>query len=171
MRPFGTIALCLLCACAPRYAPTSSATGKPVLVSGTRQPGSNTTEPVPVRSRYLETEIAGVLVMGEAVGFFIKVKLLESPTGRIVVRTRFESPSGGKPAETNSELPPDTNELLLSSPEPVVGVRGSTTYTVSISLLQPADGDQPIDTLVQSLRSYVDNTTGKVHVKNSLQAQ
>jgi hypothetical protein len=59
--------------------------------------------------------------------------------------------------------------VRFSSPDVVWGIRNYQDYTIRASVFTSRDSTQPIDTLIQPVRAYVDTTTDEVRVYNRMQ--
>jgi hypothetical protein len=128
------------------------------LVSGTYLPGSNVTEPAPARSRYLETLHGGILIIGEAVGFYLNTRVREAPKAPLYITVEYPDPMGGAPATNDMEFLPVATELQFSSPGAVRGIKLYADYQIIVRVFDKKGSDAPIDTLVQTVRAYVDTT-------------
>jgi len=128
------------------------------LVSGTLIPGSNTTEPHPVQSRYLETLHGGLIVIGDAVGFYLFTRVREAPATPLFITVEYPDPLGGPPARNEMDFVPSATELRFSSPGAVKGIKIYAEYQIIVRVFDRKGSDVPIDTLVQTVRAYVDTT-------------
>lgn len=130
--------------------------------SGIHKKGSDITEPRARKSRYLQTADGGVAVVKGGSGLFIDVVMAERPVKPLHMKINFQNPGGGVLTD-EMILTPDMDDtyLSLSVPEFQRGLRSYQDYTITIQLRNSKGDKQPVDTLVQKVRSYVD-TTGPV---------
>ena len=126
------------------------------LVSGTFMPGSNSTEPRPAQSRYLETLHGGLIVIGDAVGFYLFIRVREAPAAPLYITVEYPDPLGGPPITNDMDFLPVATDLHFSSPDAVRGIKLYSDYQIVVRVFDKKGSDSPIDTLVQTVRAYVD---------------
>lgn len=66
------------------------------------------------------------------------------------------------------DLKPEMYEVQFTSPDVVWGIHNYGTYTIRVSVFAERESKQPIDSIVQPLRAYVDTMTGAVRVYNRM---
>jgi hypothetical protein len=128
---------------------------------GTYQKGSNVTEPRPKRSAYLETLHGGVVVMPEGAGYYLFTRVIKKPEKELYVTVEYEDPMGGKPFVNDMAFVPTAEELHFSAPEFIRGLKGYGDYEVVVRVFESKSATQPIDTLRQTIRSYIDTRGAK----------
>jgi hypothetical protein len=133
-------------------------------ISGTRLPGSNVTEPEPMHSRYLETVNGGLIVIGKAVGFYLNTKVREKPATPLYITIEYPNPSGGPPATNDMDFLPTATDLQFSSPGAVRGIKMYADYQIVVRIFDHKGSDLPIDTLIQTIRAYIDTTGSQPRV-------
>ncbi len=149
-----TIALFLIAA--SLFCVSSTHAAQPALVTGTYQKGSNNTEPRPKRSTYLETLHGGVVVMPEGAGFYLFTRVIKKPENELYVTVEYENPLGGKPFVNDMAFVPTAEALHFSAPEFIRGLKSYGDYKIVVRVFESRSATEPIDTLKQSIRSYVD---------------
>jgi hypothetical protein len=140
------------------------------LVSGTRISGSNVTEPQPAKSRYLETLHGGLFVIGDAVGFYLYTRVREAPAVPLYITVEYPDPMGGKPVTNDMDFLPVATELEFNSPDAVKGIKLYSDYQIIVRVFDKKGSDVPIDTLVQTVRAYVDTTGSHPRVFKKIRA-
>lgn len=174
MRQFiAYMCLLLLTACASTTNTRPIATSKqPVLVNGTYMPGSNITEPRPRESQFFRTDHAGFVVLEKGAAYYLQARVLKSPPSTYYIRIEYENPQDKSHPFTNDmDLTPTMDGVRFSSPDVVWGIRNYTDYTIRVAVFTSRDSRQPIDTLIQPVRAYVDTTTGEVRIYNRMEAK
>jgi hypothetical protein len=163
--------LLLLTACASTTSTRPiAATTQPVFVKGTYMPGSNITEPRPRTSQFFKTDHAGFVVLKKGAAYYLQARVLKSPPSTYYVRIEYENPQDkSHPFVNDMELTPTMDGVRFSSPDVVWGIRNYQDYTIRASVFTSRESTQPIDTLIQPVRAYVDTTTDEVRVYNRMQ--
>lgn len=143
----------------------------PVKISGTLLKGkSNMTEPQPVSSKYLEVVAAGAVLIERGSGLFIYLKFVEKPTEGLYFKIVYPNPKDpDNPLINDYEYKDGIEELNLSSPDVIWGLKGYQTYKIKIYVYEYKGAAEPIDVLEQNVRSYVDTQESDVLIfKNIL---
>lgn len=133
-----------------------------VLIMGTHQRGSDLTEPMPRKSEYLETLHGGIVVIGNAAGFYLNTKVIKKPAKELYVVVEYENPNGGKPFVNDMRFKPTNEELHFSSPDFVRGLKRYSNYTITVRIFESKGAAKPLDTLKQTIRCYVDTRRDKL---------
>jgi hypothetical protein len=151
------------------FAVTSTIRGaEPGLVSGTYQKGSNITEPRPQKSQFLQTIHGGIAVIGADAGFYLLTKVIKKPDKTLYIRIEYENPAGGSPLQNDMTFEPSAKRLLFSAPRFVKGLRSYSDYAITVKIFPSREAEEPIDTLRQTIRSYVDTRGQKAQLYNRL---
>lgn len=144
--------------------------GKPVFSKGTYMPGSNITEPRPVKSRLLSVEHGGFVILESGAAYYLHAVLNEPLTSNVYLRIEYENPRDREhPFVNDMELTPETRAVRFSSPDVVWGIQNYKDYTIRVTAFSSRQSSEPIDSLVQPVRAYVDTTTDKVRVFEGMQ--
>jgi hypothetical protein len=138
------------------------------MVRGTRTAGSNITEPSPRSSRYLETQHGGFAVVGEKVGPYLQVKVRESPAKPLFIRIHYQTADKNRSLTNTAPFLPRSGGFIFSSPEHIPGIRIYRDYLIRVEIFESSDSSQPVDTLIQPVRSYVDTTGDTVKLFNNV---
>jgi hypothetical protein len=139
--------------------------GKPTMLKGTYMAGSNVTEPRPQKSRFLQTDNAGIVLLKGGAAYYLQARVMNSPAKGFYYRAEFENPRDKtRPFFIDGEVSGQADGLLLSSPDLVWGFRSYADYTIRVMVYENRSSSTPIDTLVQKVRCYADTTTGEVRV-------
>lgn len=145
---------------------------QPLFLNGVYKPGSNVTEPRPAESRYLKTDSGGILVVDAGAGFYLKVVMRQPLKESLYVKVEYENPEHpGIPSVNDAVLGPDDEGFVFSSPTVYKGLKGYSDYTIKVLIFRSRTDSQPIDTLTQRVRCYVDTTTSKIKVWSELTHQ
>ena len=151
---------------------TSSVRGaKPVAVMGTYQKGSNFTEPRPKKSNYLQTVHGGIVVLGSDAAFYLLTKVIKKPDKKLYVRVDYENPDGGSPLQNDMLFEPSMEWLRFSAPHFVKGLRSNSDYVITVRIFPSREAREPIDTLRQTIRSYVDTRGPKAQFYKRLKVK
>ena len=142
----------------------SALAAEPKLIAGVFSRGHNITEPKPQKSRFLETIQGGVVVLDEIAGFFLTVRVTESPGESMYIRAEYEDPLGGPSKTNDQEFNPADKGFAFSSPAHVPGLKNYQDYMVTVSVYRHKSDAEPIDVLRQKIRSYVDTTGSEIKV-------
>jgi len=129
---------------------------EPVVVMGTYQKGSNFTEPRPKKSKYLQTIHGGIVVMGSDAAFYLFTKVIKKPDKKLYIRVDYENPDGGSPLQNDMWFEPSLEGMRFSAPHFVKGLRSYADYVITVRIFTSREAREPIDTLRQTIRSYVD---------------
>lgn len=141
---------------------------EPRLVIGTYQKGNNVTEPRPKKSEYFETLHGGVLVVGDDAGYYLFTKVIKKPAKDLYIVVDYENPSGGKPLTNDMEFKTTAEELHFSAPAFVKGLKSYSDYEIIVRVFESKEAKEPIDTLKQTIRCYVDTRGPKAKMFNRL---
>jgi hypothetical protein len=144
----------------------------PIYVSGVNIAGaSNVTEPRPKKSSYLETLAGGIILIERGAGFFLNVKILKEPESKLYFKIEYPNPANpSKPLINDIEYEEGMVALHLSSPDVIWGLKGYARYTIKVSVFSKKSDSEPIETLTQSVRSYVDTQDNEILIfKRTLQ--
>lgn len=136
---------------------------KPAMIKGTYMAGSNVTEPRPRSSRYLQTEHGGFVVIGQKAGHYLQARVREAPRKTLFIRAYYEA-GNGQTLSTSGKFTPDAKGFVFSPPDFVTGIRCYQDYSIRVEITESESSRQPIDTLVQPVRSYIDTTSGTVRL-------
>lgn len=128
------------------------------MLFGVYEPGHDLTEPRPRKSEYLETKSGGVLVLPDGAGLFLFARVIKRPASELYITVEYENPQGGAPLTNDMRFETKAQEFGFSAPSLQPGLRRYATYTITVKIWEKKGGAQPIDTLVQKVRSYVDTT-------------
>ncbi len=133
-------------------------------------PGANITLPRPCQSQFFKVSDAGFLILkNKDAAYYIRGNLSEGRVKPYFVRVEYDNPQDeSQPFENEADLTPDKNYAVFTSPDAVWGIHYWKTYTIRVSIFDNRESKQPIDTIVQPLRSYVDTTSGEVRIDNHL---
>jgi hypothetical protein len=143
-------------------------TAEPLLVSGTYQKGSNITEPRPQKSHFLQTIHGGVAVLDGDAGFYLLTKVINKPDKTLYIRVQFQNPAGRSPLQNDMAFEPSAERLLFSAPRFVKGLRSYSNYAIIVKIYASREAPEPIDTLRQTIRSYVDTRGQRAQLYNRL---
>lgn len=137
----------------------------PLYVMGTYQKGSNTTEPKPRKSKYLQVMTGGAIVVENGAGFYLKTAVIKKPEKELYLKVFYTNPRDKKKPFVNDMLfTPDLGLLKLSSPDIIPGIVGYRNYRITVKIYDNKDSKEPIDVLKQNVRSYIDTQTDQVLV-------
>jgi hypothetical protein len=151
---------------------TSSVRGaERVMVMGTYQKGSNFTEPRPKKSEFLQTIHGGIGVIGSDAAFYLLTKVIKKPEKRLYVRVDYENPDGGSPLQNDMWFEPSFERMLFSAPHFVKGLRSYSNYVITVRIFPSRQARDPIDTLRQTIRSYVDTRGPKAQFYKRLKVK
>ena len=141
-----------------------------MFVQCTYVPGANITLPRPRQSQFFKVSDAGFLILkNKDAAYYIRGSLSEGRVKPYFVRVEYDNPQDeSQPFENEADLTPDKNYAVFTSPDAVWGIHYWKTYTIRVSIFDNRESKQPIDTIVQPLRSYVDTTSGEVRIDNHL---
>ena len=128
------------------------------MLFGVYEPGHDLTEPSPRKSEYLETKSGGVLVLPDGAGLFLFARVIKRPASELYITVEYENPQGGAPLPNDMRFETKAQEFGFSAPSLQPGLRRYATYTITVKIWEKKGAAQPIDTLVQKVRSYVDTT-------------
>jgi hypothetical protein len=163
--------LMLLTSCASTVGTRPFTSDEPrVYVQGTYAPGSNLTLPRPRQSRFFRVQDAGFLVLkNKGAAYYLRAHVPEPRTTTYFVRIEYDNPQDTSyPFVNGLDLKPDMGGVLFTSPDVVWGIRNYQTYSIRVSVFADGHSKQPIDTLVQPFRAYVDTTTTEVRIYKSI---
>jgi hypothetical protein len=133
-------------------------------------PGSNITEPRPQKSKFFRTENAGFVVLEKGAAYYLQARVLKSPSSTHYIRVQYENPQDSvHPFVNDMDLTTTMNAVRFSSPNVVWGIRNYQDYTIRVFVFTSKDSAQPIDTLVQPVRAYIDTTTEEVRIFTGMQ--
>jgi hypothetical protein len=152
-------------------ATVATQSAEPALVIGTYQKGNNLTEPRPKKSEYLETLHGGIVVVGDNAGYYLFTNVIKKPARDLYVTVEYENPSGGKPFKNDMEFKTTAEELRFSAPEFVKGLKSYSDYELTVKIFESKEAKEPIDTLKQTIRSYVDTRGPNVKMFNRLKGK
>lgn len=141
---------------------------QPKLVSGIYARGHNITEPRPAKSKFLKTVSAGVVIIGNAAGYFLTVRVRKAPPEPMYIRIEYENPTGGPAAVNDMKFVPSATGFTFSSPGAVHGLKFSADYLLTVSVYTNKSDAVPVDVLKQKIRSYVDTTGANIKVFSGL---
>lgn len=129
------------------------------LIEGTFSPYGDPALPHPQKSKLVETIQGGVAVLEEGAGFYLMIRPLEPIRKTLYATVEYPNPADpAHPLINDAEMSPNFREYRLSSPEFIHGLEANTDYKVTVRIYENAMSRQPIDLLVQPIRSNVDTT-------------
>jgi hypothetical protein len=162
--------LFLLTGCVDTTSPLRTASlEQPVYVMGTHTTGSDMTEPRPRQSQFFKTENAGFVVIQKGAAYYLLARIIKSPPAVYYVRIKYENPlDKTRPFVNDMDLKPTMDEVRFSSSDVVWGIRNYDKYTIQVDVYTNRENLQPIDTLIQPVRAYVDTTRGEVRVEKGM---
>jgi hypothetical protein len=127
------------------------------LVEGTWTKYSDPSWPHPQKSRLLETLQGGVAVLEDGAGLYLMVKPLAPFEKTLYATIEYPNPADPKRVLVNdAELSARWKEYQFSSPELMTGLEAGVDYKVTVRIFDSMMSKQPIDILVQPIRSNVD---------------
>ena len=169
--PFACLLFLTACASTTNTRPLAPSK-QPVFVKGTYMPGSNITEPRPRGSQFLMTDHAGFVVLEKGAAYYLQARVLKSPPSTYYIRVEYENPQDkNHPFTSDMDLTTTTDGVRFSSPDVVWGIRNYADYMIRASVFTNRESTQPIDTLVQPVRAYVDTTSGEVRIYNRIEVK
>lgn len=130
------------------------------LISGTYRKGSNITEPKPVKSEHMATEVGGFgfITATKEVKYVLNVDITKPFDRPMYVKAEFQNPlDAERPFFEDATIPAGQKSLNLVY-GPVVGLKIHRSYWVKISLYEIGDHNKAVDTLKQNIKSYFDTT-------------
>jgi hypothetical protein len=125
-------------------------------ISGTYLPGSDVTEPHPTQSRFLVTLDGGLVVIGDQVAHYLHAWVREKLSAPLYIRIAYQDPLGGPPFENEEEFPVVADEFEFRAPHAVRGFKINSEYQITVNIYERKESTNPIDTLTQTVRAYVD---------------
>jgi hypothetical protein len=138
-----------------------------VYVRGTRTKESNVTEPKPKEGKVFKTLHAGFGIHGKKAAYYWRGQI--TTPGNYYVRIEYENPADKKkPLVNDMELPERAVDVEFSSPDFVRGIRVYGDYKMKATFYGGHDMKAVIDTVEQTVRSYVDTTKEEVRVFKGL---
>lgn len=137
----------------------------PIYVQGTYMKGSNVTEPKPQESKYLKVDNAGTVIVEAGVGFFLNVTIKKRPPTKYYITVEYPNPEDpARPLINDVPFNPLHENLVLSSPEVIKNLAGYGDYDVIIRVYKDENSMELVDTLTQTIRSYVDTREEDVRI-------
>jgi hypothetical protein len=98
-------------------------------------------------------------------GFFLKISVREPLKKSLYVRVEYEDPERPPaPSVNDAVLHPADQGFVFSSPGVYRGLKGYADYSIKVLIFNSREDAQPIDTLVQPIRCYVDTTTDQLKI-------
>ena len=135
----------------------------PFYISGTYVKGSNLVEPAPVRGKYLEVDVGGVVIIKKGAGFFLKIHIIKTPNSLLYFKIEYPNPlDASQPFINGMEYNPDGNVYIFSSPSVIKGLAGYGDYVIKIYVYDNKEAKNPIEILEQTVRSYVDTRENEI---------
>lgn len=163
--------LALLILTGPALLRAADAPIEAALVVGTFQPGQNASDPQPQKSEYLETTQGGVLIAGDNAGLYLFTKVIKRPLQHFHVVVEFQNPSGGAPIRNEVLFKNTATELHFSTPGYLKDLKNYGEYEVTVRIYISKESKKPVDTLKQTIRSYVDTHGAKAKLFSKLKEQ
>jgi len=103
--------------------------------------------------------------MGKGAGYYLHAHVLKRPPATYYIRVEYENPEDkAHPLVNDMDFKPEMDGVRFSSPDVVWGIRNYQSYTIRVKVFVNRESTQPIDTLVQTVRAYVDTSTGAVRI-------
>ena len=140
------------------------------MVLGVYEAGHDVTEPRRQKSEYLETLQGGVAVFPKGSGLFLKTKVIKSPPHDLYITVDYKG-AGMAPLSNDMVFRKDARQLGFSVPAYQTDLKRRRTYTVTVKIWNAKGDREPVDTLVQKIRSYVDTTDAGPRVSDRLKQE
>ena len=136
--------------------PTKSIPAGRYFVSGIYQGGPAITEPRPVQSRLMAVTKGGFQVADGEVAYVLRVTLSPDLPEQFFARATFENPQEfSEPFVEEGDFL-QRPSVLTPAHGPVSGLVMFKDYRITVELFAKRGDRAPLDTLTQTLRSYVD---------------
>ena len=143
----------------------------PPLVSGVWKQGHNIMEPRPKSSKFMKIIDAGFLVSRSQEAYRVEIEISPNLATPYFMQAFFENARDSKK--------PFTEEAIISEPKaqcslthgPVKGLRIGRDYRITVKIFRRQGDAQPLDVLVQSVRSYLDTTGAVTRLKGGMRAR
>ena len=108
--------------------------------------------------------------MSKGAGLFLTVKVIEPPSKDLYLTVEYENP-GGSPLRNDGPFAKDAEGFTLSVPTYQSGLRAYQDYTIKVRVWNSKGDREPIDTLTQKVRCYVDTTGPSIRVLDSMKTR
>jgi hypothetical protein len=152
-------------ACMP--ATTRGASGAR-LISGIYAKGHNLTEPRPKSSKFMKMVEAGFLVVPGYEAYYAEIEISKELPKPYFLRASFEDPQHrDAPFIEEAEIADPPSPIPMRH-GPVKGLKMSHDYTITIEIFRKQGDAEPIDRIVQKVRSYIDTTGPVIKVKGGM---
>ena len=144
----------------------------PPIVSGVWKPGHNITEPRPRSSKFMKVLDAGFLLAGSRGVFYrVEIQLLPGLETPYFVQVIFPNPQDAKSPFVEEAVVSEPSVSMSPTTGPVKGLRIGQEYRIRVKIYRRKGDPQPLDVVVQSVRSYIDTTGSVTKLKRGLKAQ
>ncbi len=149
------VAISLVAAGCASSSPKSLPAGR-YFVSGIYQGGPTITEPRPVQSRLMAVTKGGFQVADGNAAYMLRVTLSPDVPEQFFARATFENPQEfSEPFVEEGEFL-QRPSILTPAHGPVSGLIMFKEYRITVELFINKGDRTPLDTLTQTIRSYVD---------------
>ena len=139
-------------------------------LSGVYKRGHDLTEPRAKSGEYLKTDDAGVLVFYPGAAFYWRILPLKPIPDGYIIRTTWPNPASPDQPLINT-LDAEVDEatykeyiFMPTSPDFIDGLERHGIYEFKAELLTSEESDEPVEVLIQKVRSYVITKDGEVWV-------
>ena len=146
-------------------------TAEPPVVSGIWQKGHNITEPRPKSSKFMKVLDGGFLVVSSAAAYRVYIEMSSSLETPYFMQAVLENPADRTKPFVEESVISQHEERLTLAHGPVEGLRISGDYRIVVKIFRRRGDEEPIDTLVQKVRSYVDTTGPGLKMKRGMKSQ
>ena len=144
---------------------------EPPLVSGIWQKGHNITEPRPKSSKFMKVTDGGFLVIPSAAAYRLHIEISPSLETPYFMQAVLENPADRTKPFVEEAVISQRQEGLTVAHGPVKGLRISGDYRIVVKIFRRRGDAEPIDTLEQKIRSYVDTTGPAIKMKGGMKSQ
>lgn len=109
--------------------------------------------------------------MGSDAAFYLLTKVIKKPDKKLYIRVDYENPAGGSPLQNDMWFGPSAEWLRFSAPKFVKGLKSHADYVITVRIFPSRGAPEPIDTLRQTIRSYVDTRGPKAQFYKRLKVK
>lgn len=143
---------------------------EPLFVNGVHPADEGGEESAPQKSRFFEAESGGIVVEQHRVGFYLQLRVREAPTQELLLHVECENPvDEEQPFATHDRFQADSSGFLFRSPTFFTGIQAEKLYTIKVSVFSDPSQTDPMDVLIQKVRSYINTTGGNVLIHSDRQ--
>ncbi len=144
---------------------------EPPLVRGIWHKGNNITEPRPKSSKFMKVLDGGFLVIPNAAAYRLYIEMSPSLETPYFMQAVLENPADRTKPFVEEAVISKRQENLTVAHGPIKGLRISGDYRIVVKIFRRQGEAEPIDTLVQKVRSYVDTTGPALKMKGGMKSQ